>query len=147
MILVHVHGKLSRNEENESKRIIDFVDWQEDVKLPSRVTVELRPRNNMAWWRVQASSMNPRVRTLLPIQRRLSSLLIFLQQRWQPSKYKTVSFLSSHRRFTRNYFNCVRRTVISFSFLFFFFHETKYPPINENKSLHEKFHSISIQRT
>lgn len=46
----------------------------------------------MAWWQVQASSMNPRIRTLLPIQRRLSSLLIFLQQKWRPAKYNTVSF-------------------------------------------------------
>ncbi|XP_047348493.1 uncharacterized protein LOC124948651 isoform X1 [Vespa velutina] len=71
------------------RKLNQLEDWQEDIKLPPRVTVELRPRNNMAWWRVQASSMNPRVRTLLPIQRRLSSLLIFLQQRWQPPKYKT----------------------------------------------------------
>ncbi|XP_014616399.1 PREDICTED: uncharacterized protein LOC106793737 [Polistes canadensis] len=71
------------------RKLNQLEDWQEEIKLPSRVTVELRPRNNMAWWKVQASAMNPRVRTLLPIQRRLSSLLIFLQQRWQPSKYKT----------------------------------------------------------
>jgi len=52
--------------------------------------IELRPRNNIAWWQVQAASMNPRVRTLLPIQRRLSSLLIFLQQRWRLAKYTMV---------------------------------------------------------
>jgi len=52
--------------------------------------IELRPRNNIAWWQVQSASMNPRVRTLLPIQRRLSSLLIFLQQRWRLAKYTTV---------------------------------------------------------
>lgn len=71
------------------------IDWQEEIKLPPRITIELRPRNNMAWWQVQASSMNPRVRTLLPIQRRLSSLLIFLQQRWRPAKYNTVSLLQN----------------------------------------------------
>lgn len=72
-----------------------FIDWQEEIKLPSRITIELRPRNNMAWWQVQASSMNPRVRTLLPIQRRLSNLLIFLQQRWRPAKYNIVSLPQS----------------------------------------------------
>lgn len=71
------------------RKLNQLEDWQEEIKLPSRVTIELRPRNNMAWWQVQASSMNPRVRTLLPIQRRLSSLLIFLQQRWRPAKYNT----------------------------------------------------------
>ncbi|XP_076753960.1 cramped chromatin regulator [Xylocopa sonorina] len=71
------------------RKLNQLEDWQEEIKLPSRITIELRPRNNMAWWQVQASSMNPRVRTLLPIQRRLSSLLIFLQQRWRPAKYNT----------------------------------------------------------
>ncbi|KZC10243.1 Protein cramped-like [Dufourea novaeangliae] len=75
------------------RKLNQLEDWQEEVKLPSRITIELRPRNNIAWWQVQASSMNPRVRTLLPIQRRLSSLLIFLQQRWRSAKYNTVSLL------------------------------------------------------
>ncbi|CAK9831756.1 Protein cramped-like [Anthophora retusa] len=73
------------------RKLNQLEDWQEEIKLPSRITIELRPRNNMAWWQVQASSMNPRIRTLLPIQRRLSSLLIFLQQRWRPAKYNTSS--------------------------------------------------------
>ncbi|KAG7202399.1 hypothetical protein KM043_018715 [Ampulex compressa] len=73
------------------RKLNQLEDWQEEIKLPSRITIELRPRNNMAWWQVQASSMNPRVRTLLPIQRRLSSLLIFLQQRWRPAKYNSCS--------------------------------------------------------
>ncbi|XP_015432218.1 PREDICTED: protein cramped [Dufourea novaeangliae] len=73
------------------RKLNQLEDWQEEVKLPSRITIELRPRNNIAWWQVQASSMNPRVRTLLPIQRRLSSLLIFLQQRWRSAKYNTSS--------------------------------------------------------
>ncbi|RLU17136.1 hypothetical protein DMN91_011205 [Ooceraea biroi] len=73
------------------RKLNQLEDWQEEIKLPSRITIELRPRNNMAWWQVQAASMNPRVRTLLPIQRRLSSLLIFLQQRWRLKKYTTCS--------------------------------------------------------
>ncbi|XP_076279015.1 cramped chromatin regulator [Lasioglossum baleicum] len=73
------------------RKLNQLEDWQEEIKLPPRITIELRPRNNLAWWQVQASSMNPRVRTLLPIQRRLSTLLIFLQQRWRPAKYNTSS--------------------------------------------------------
>ncbi|KAG5337667.1 CRML protein, partial [Acromyrmex charruanus] len=73
------------------RKLNQLEDWQEEIKLPSRIVIELRPRNNMAWWQVQAASMNPRVRTLLPIQRRLSSLLIFLQQRWRLAKYTTCS--------------------------------------------------------
>ncbi|XP_043268412.1 protein cramped [Venturia canescens] len=71
------------------RKLNQLEDWQEEIKLPPRVTIELRPGNNMTWWQVQAHAMNPRVRTLLPIQRRLSSLLMFLQQRWKPAKYKT----------------------------------------------------------
>ncbi|KAJ8675357.1 hypothetical protein QAD02_011143 [Eretmocerus hayati] len=62
--------------------------WQEEIKLPSRVTIELRPGNNLTWWQVQALSMNPRVRTLVPIQRRLSSILSYLQQRWRSWRSK-----------------------------------------------------------
>ncbi|XP_033216607.1 protein cramped isoform X2 [Belonocnema kinseyi] len=71
------------------RKLNQLEDWQEDIKLPPRVTIELRPGNNMAWWKVQAAAMNPRVRTLVPIQRRLSSILTFLQQRWRPPKYRT----------------------------------------------------------
>ncbi|XP_063979774.1 protein cramped [Diachasmimorpha longicaudata] len=70
------------------RKLNQLEDWQEEIKLPSRVTVELRPANNSTWWEVQAHAMNPRVRTLLPIQRRLSTLLAFLQQRWKPAKYR-----------------------------------------------------------
>lgn len=71
------------------RKLNQLEDWQEDIKLPPRVTIELRPGNNSTWWQVQAHAMNPRVRTLLPIQRRLSSLLAFLQQRWKPVKYQS----------------------------------------------------------
>ncbi|XP_015603820.1 protein cramped-like [Cephus cinctus] len=71
------------------RKLNQLEDWQEEIKLPSRVTIELRPRTNLAWWEVQAAAMNPRVRTLVPVQRRLSSLLTFLQQRWKPVKYRT----------------------------------------------------------
>ncbi|XP_023245689.1 protein cramped isoform X2 [Copidosoma floridanum] len=67
-----------------------FEGYQEDIKLPSRVTLELRPANNEAWWHVQALSMNPRVRTLVPIQRRLSSILSYFQQRWRSWSLKIV---------------------------------------------------------
>lgn len=70
-------------------------DLAQDLKLPTRVTVELRPRTNDAWARVQATAQNPRVQTLLPLQRRLSSLLSFLEQRWQPHSLKHCEQLQS----------------------------------------------------
>lgn len=35
---------------------------QKPVRLPLRVPVELQPRNNHAWARVQSLSQNPRLR-------------------------------------------------------------------------------------
>ena len=71
--------------------LLNFSECQEDLKLPARVMIELRPRYNEAWSRVQAVSHNPRIRTLLPLQRRLSSLLVYLNSRWRPSHMKHVS--------------------------------------------------------
>lgn len=70
-------------------------DLAEDLKLPTRVTVELQPRTNEAWARVQATAQNPRVQTLLPLQRRLSTLLSYLEQRWQPHTLKHCERLQS----------------------------------------------------
>ncbi|KAK0159349.1 hypothetical protein PV328_010235 [Microctonus aethiopoides] len=42
------------------RRLNQLEDWQEEIKLPSRVTIELRPGNNLTWWKVQANAMNPR---------------------------------------------------------------------------------------
>ncbi|XP_068082936.1 protein cramped [Anabrus simplex] len=70
------------------RKLNQLEDLQEELKLPSRVFVEMRPRYMEAWCRVQAASQNPCLRTLLPLQRRLTSLLAFLQQRWRPSHVK-----------------------------------------------------------
>lgn len=68
------------------------LELQEELKLPTRVTIELRPRDTETWAKVQATSQNPRARTSLPLQRRLSTLLSFLQYRWRPHHQKHVSF-------------------------------------------------------
>lgn len=59
-------------------------EGKEELQLPPRVVVELRPRSIGDWCRVQSVAQNPRVRTLLPLDQRISSLLAFLQQRWRP---------------------------------------------------------------
>nr|CAD7434740.1 unnamed protein product [Timema monikensis] len=56
---------------------------EEEVRLPNRISIELRPKTNTAWGRVQSVAQNPRVRTKLPLQRRLASLLTFLENRWK----------------------------------------------------------------
>ncbi|RWS23711.1 hypothetical protein B4U80_03335 [Leptotrombidium deliense] len=58
--------------------------------LPKEVYVELHPTNNDAWMRVHSLSQNPRVRTKLPLQKRLSSLMSYLQKRWSESRLRST---------------------------------------------------------
>lgn len=53
----------------------------EEVKLPNRVFVELRPKDMTSYIKVQCLAQNPRLRTTLPIQKRLSSLIECLRRR------------------------------------------------------------------
>lgn len=56
----------------------------EDVQLPQRVDVILRPVNMKSWGYVQTLAQNPRIRMVsLPLQKRLASLLHTMQQKWQ----------------------------------------------------------------
>jgi len=56
-------------------------DKYEEVKLPNRVTVELRPKDMTSFLTVQCLAQNPRLKTTLPIQKRLSSLIQCLSKR------------------------------------------------------------------
>ncbi|XP_039632131.1 protein cramped-like isoform X1 [Polypterus senegalus] len=55
---------------------------QKPVRLPLRVPVELQPRSNHSWARVQSLSHNPRLRMVVELHRKLSSLIEFLKQKW-----------------------------------------------------------------
>uniref|UniRef100_A0A452HG53 Protein cramped-like n=1 Tax=Gopherus agassizii TaxID=38772 RepID=A0A452HG53_9SAUR len=55
---------------------------QKPVRLPLRVPVELQPRNNHAWARVQNLAQNPRLRMIVELHRKVSSLIEFLKQKW-----------------------------------------------------------------
>ncbi|KAM8779568.1 protein cramped-like isoform 1-T1 [Rhynchonycteris naso] len=56
---------------------------QKPVRLPLRVPVELQPRNNHAWARVQSLAQNPRLRMIVELHRKVSSLIEFLKQKWE----------------------------------------------------------------
>lgn len=65
------------------------------LKLPERISVELRPRTRSAWARVQALAQNPRVIMSLVADRRLSHIIDFLNNKWksdQPAEM-LVSFV------------------------------------------------------
>ncbi|KAK7873476.1 hypothetical protein R5R35_011823 [Gryllus longicercus] len=80
----HVRVKTPQCPALQKLNRLDVPEWKEELQLPSHVVVELRPRTASDWCRVQSVAQNPRVRTLLPLEQRLASLLAFLQQRWRP---------------------------------------------------------------
>lgn len=74
-------------------------EWQEEIKLPSKVDVYLKPANSEAWARVQGLAQNPRVKTVLPLQKRVLSLIKTMQMRWRSREARLVGYLknSTHR--------------------------------------------------
>ncbi|XP_051996009.1 protein cramped-like isoform X2 [Xyrauchen texanus] len=55
---------------------------QKPVRLPLKVAVELQPRSNHSWARVQSLAHNPRLRMAVELHRKVSSLIEFLKQKW-----------------------------------------------------------------
>ncbi|XP_056143353.1 protein cramped-like [Lampris incognitus] len=55
---------------------------QKPVRLPLRVAVELQPRSNHSWARVQSLAHNPRLRMMVELHRKVSSLIEYLKQKW-----------------------------------------------------------------
>lgn len=73
----------------------------EDVQLPQRIDVVLRPVNMKSWGFVQTLAQNPRIRMVsLPLQRRLASLLHTMQQKWQ---------ISNNRLYEKYVLSCIQR--------------------------------------
>jgi hypothetical protein len=57
-------------------------------ELPKDVIVEFHPATNRDWLRVQSLSQNPRVRARLSMQKRLTSILEYLENKWDVSQNK-----------------------------------------------------------
>ncbi|KAF3846603.1 hypothetical protein F7725_003681, partial [Dissostichus mawsoni] len=55
---------------------------QKPVRLPLKVAVELQPRSNQSWARVQTLAHNPRLRMVVELHRKVSSLIEYLKQKW-----------------------------------------------------------------
>ena len=64
------------------------------LKLPERITVELRPRTKSAWAHVQSMSKNPRLLLRLPADKHLSFIIDLLTQKWLFDKDEIVSLLA-----------------------------------------------------
>ncbi|KAJ6637259.1 Protein cramped [Pseudolycoriella hygida] len=65
------------------RQLNQMEEWQEEIKLPSKVDVYLKPANVDSWSRVQTLAQNPRVKTILPLQKRVLSLLKTFEVRWR----------------------------------------------------------------
>jgi hypothetical protein len=61
----------------------------EDVLLPHRIDVVIRPGSFKSWGYVQSLAQNPRIKLLsLPLQKRLATLLMTIQQKWQTNNIR-----------------------------------------------------------
>uniref|UniRef100_A0A8C6TAH1 Protein cramped-like n=1 Tax=Neogobius melanostomus TaxID=47308 RepID=A0A8C6TAH1_9GOBI len=58
---------------------------QKPVRLPLKVAVELQPRSSYSWARVQSLAHNPRLRMVVDLHRKVSSLIEYLKQKWLKS--------------------------------------------------------------
>ncbi|KAM4535410.1 protein cramped-like isoform 1-T1 [Fundulus diaphanus] len=55
---------------------------QKPVRLPLKMAVELQPRSNHSWARVQSLAHNPRLRMVVELHRKVSCLIEYLKQKW-----------------------------------------------------------------
>ncbi|XP_050079701.1 protein cramped [Anopheles maculipalpis] len=80
------------------RKLNQLEEWQEEIKLPPKVDVLLKPSTVEAWGRVQSLAQNPRVRITVTIQKRLSALLQLFQQKWRAQDVRLVERLDGMKR-------------------------------------------------
>ncbi|XP_058442945.1 protein cramped [Malaya genurostris] len=76
------------------RKLNQLEEWQEEIKLPPRVDVILKPATVGAWGRVQSLAQNPRVRISVTLQKRLSTLLQLLQHKWRHQVIRVTERIS-----------------------------------------------------
>ncbi|XP_065074877.1 protein cramped [Ochlerotatus camptorhynchus] len=77
------------------RKLNQLEEWQEEIRLPPRVDVIMRPAAVAAWGRVQSLAQNPRVRISVTLQKRVSTLLQLLQSKWRHQDVRLVERVSS----------------------------------------------------
>lgn len=77
------------------RKLNQLEEWQEEIRLPPRVDVTMRPATVAAWGRVQSLAQNPRVRISVTLQKRVSTLLQLLQSKWRHQDVRLVERVSS----------------------------------------------------
>ncbi|XP_075686495.1 protein cramped-like isoform X2 [Rhinoderma darwinii] len=81
----------------EGKTGLSDEEDQKPVRLPLKVPVEVLPRNNQAWARVQSLAQNPRLRMMVELHRKVSSLIEFLKQKWALQEVRIRKSLDEHQ--------------------------------------------------
>lgn len=80
------------------KRIHNKQDTEKKKCLPTRVTIELRPRTTTDWITVHKMAQNPYIKVTLGVQRRLASLLKCLKSKWRSRESKLLEHIQSRDR-------------------------------------------------
>lgn len=62
----------------------------DQIRVPCKLCVELIPHDGSTWESVQQVSHNPRVRVYVPLQRTLSSLIRYFEERWKTGRSRLV---------------------------------------------------------
>lgn len=75
------------------RKLNQIEDWLEDIKLPSKVDICLRPINMESYGRVQSVAQNPYVKTSVPLQKKVVNIIRTFQVKWRSQETKMVSFL------------------------------------------------------
>ncbi|XP_045479562.1 protein cramped isoform X2 [Harmonia axyridis] len=68
------------------RRINKLDDKDDDLKLPPRVVVQLQPRDMQAFHKVQSFALNPRIKAVLPLQKKLSTFINCVAKRWKAAE-------------------------------------------------------------
>lgn len=71
---------------------------QKPVRLPVKVLLELLPRSNYTWARVQSLAQNPRLRMMVELHRKVSSLIDFLKHKWALQEFRIRKSLEERQQ-------------------------------------------------
>lgn len=70
------------------RQINQMEAWQEEIKLPPRIEVNIKPANIEAWGKVQNLAQNPRVKVTVALQKKVVSLINTLQHKWRSEELR-----------------------------------------------------------
>ncbi|XP_004535293.1 protein cramped [Ceratitis capitata] len=70
------------------RRLNQLDDSLEDIRLPTKIEVVVSPANMEAFGRVQTVAQNPRVRTTVPLHKKLVNFIKTFQIKWRSAEQK-----------------------------------------------------------